>query len=123
MGTYLIIAILAVVFLLALRPTIRHFQGHGGCCGGGGERKPRRKKLDGPKVAEKRISIQGMHCEACQNRVERRLNGMDGVAANISWRRHQVVVSLSRPVSDEALTAAVTGAGYQVTDIQTREVS
>lgn len=123
MGTYLIIAILAVVFLLALRPTIRHFQGHGGCCGGGGAQKPRRKKLDGPKVAEKRISIQGMHCEACQNRVERRLNSMDGVAANVSWRRHQAVVSLSRPVSDEELTAAVTGAGYQVTDIQTWEVS
>ena len=122
MGTYLIIGILAVIFLLAIRSTIRHFQGRGGCCGGGGEVKPQRKKLDGPKVAEKRISIQGMHCESCQNRVERRLNSIDGAAAQVSWRKQQAVVALSHPVSDEELTAAVTEAGYQVSGIQTKEV-
>lgn len=123
MGTYLIIGILVVVFLLALRSTVKHFQGRGSCCGGGGELKPQRKKLDGPKVAEKHISIQGMQCEACQNRVERRLNSIDGAAAKVSWRKNQAVVSLSRPVSDEELTDAVTAAGYQVTGIQSKEVS
>ena len=123
MGTYLIIAILIIFLLLAIRSTVKHFRGQGGCCGGCRELKPQRKKLDGPKVAEKRISIQGMHCEHCQNQVERQLNGIDGAAARVSWRKHQAVVSLSRMVSDEELTAAVTAAGYQVTDIHSKEVS
>ena len=123
MGTYLIIGILVIIFLIAIRSAVKHFQGSGGCCGGGGELNPQRKKLDGPKVAEKHISIQGMHCENCQNRVERRLNNIDGAAAKVSWRKNQAVVSLSRMVSDEELTAAVTAAGYQVTGIQHKEVS
>ncbi len=33
MGNIVIILILSITILLALRPTIRHFKGKGGCCG------------------------------------------------------------------------------------------
>ncbi len=34
MGNIIVIIILAAIVLLALRPTLRHIGGKGGCCGG-----------------------------------------------------------------------------------------
>ena len=66
MGNYIVGAALLVAVLLALRSSLKHFRGEGGCCGGGGEPKPERKKLQGPIVAEKVIHIEGMRCENCR---------------------------------------------------------
>ena len=57
MGNYIVGAALLVAVLLALRSSLKHFRGEGGCCGGGGEPKPERKKLQGPIVAEKVIHL------------------------------------------------------------------
>lgn len=35
MTNYIIIAILAVIAVVAIRSSIKHFKGQGGCCGGG----------------------------------------------------------------------------------------
>ena len=35
MGDYVIIGILIAIVALALRSTVKHFKGEGGCCGGG----------------------------------------------------------------------------------------
>ena len=73
MNVVLIIILIAVVVLAAVSGA-KHFKGQGGCCGGGGELRPEHKKLDGPVTEEKIISIDGMSCENCRNRVERAIN-------------------------------------------------
>ena len=120
MGNYIVGAVLLAAVLLALRSTLKHFRGKGGCCGGGGEPKVKRKKLREPVVAEKILHVEGMHCENCKNRVERLLNQLDGVAAKVCLDKNIAVVSMSREIGDGELTAAVETAGYQVTGIEGR---
>lgn len=120
MGNYIIGAILLAAVFLALRSSLKHFKGQGGCCGGGSEPKPKRKKLQGPVVAEKVIHIEGMHCEKCQNRVERVLNDLDGAAARVHLKKKTAVVSMSREIGDGELKAVVEQAGYKVTGIELR---
>lgn len=44
MENFIIICLLIIAVGLAIIPTIRHFKGHGGCCGGSSY-KPKKKKL------------------------------------------------------------------------------
>lgn len=117
MGTVIVVVILIVIALFAARSSLSHFRGEGGCCGGGAVPK-QTKKLDGEKVAEKIVHIEGMHCKNCKNTVEKKLNEMDGVVAYVSLKKKQAVVAMNRMVSDEELKAVVEGADFQVTGIE-----
>ncbi|MBQ9632488.1 MAG: cation transporter [Lachnospiraceae bacterium] len=67
---------------------------------------------------EKNMTIEGMMCEHCQARVKEALEKIDGVeSAQVSHEAGTAVVKLGGEVSDEALTAAVTEAGYEVKKI------
>ena len=116
MENAIILGVIVVIVLLGIRPTVKHFKGEGGCCGGGSVR-PRPRKLE--RVAEKRVlTLEGMTCGNCRNRVERSLNEIEGVSARVSLRRKRAVVSMDRPIPREKLKEAVEKAGYQVTDIR-----
>lgn len=91
MNVVLIIILIAVV-VLAAGSGAKHFKGQGGCCGGGGELRPEHKKLDGPVAEEKIISIDGMSCENCRNRVERAINKIDGASARVNLRKKEAVL-------------------------------
>lgn len=67
---------------------------------------------------KKVIGIEGMSCKHCQARVEKALNGMDGVEAVVDLAAKNATVTLSKEVTDEALKTAVEDAGYDVTSIQ-----
>ncbi len=103
-----------------MRSSLKHVKGEGGCCGGSGDLKPIKKKLEGKKIGEKVISIEGMHCENCTNRVQERINSIDGVSAKMNLRKKTAVVSFDRNISDEALKQAVEQAGYTVVGIESR---
>lgn len=122
MGTVIIIVILAVIVVFAVRSSMSHMKGEGGCCGGGGDIKPEKKKLEGAKIAEKTVHIEGMHCDHCKNSVERYINSIEGAAAKVNLKKNIAVVSLDRIVSDEVIRSAVEKAGFEVTGIDTREV-
>lgn len=69
-------------------------------------------------MEKKNMEIEGMMCEHCQARVKEALEKVDGVdSAEVSHEAGTAVVSLSGAVSDDALTAAVTDAGYEVKKI------
>ena len=120
MNVVLIIILIAIVVLAAVSGA-KHFKGQGGC-GGGGELRPEHKKLDGPVTEEKIISIDGMSCENCRNRVERAINKIDGASARVNLRKKEAVVSLDREIDDETLKNAVESAGYKAVSVKTREV-
>jgi Cu+-exporting ATPase len=68
---------------------------------------------------EKKLTIEGMMCKHCAARVEKALNQVEGVSATaVDLEGKSATVTLSAPVDDGVLTAAVTDAGYQVTGVQ-----
>lgn len=112
-GNIIIIGILVIVAAFALSSTIKHFKGQGGCCGGGGSVKEY-KELDAPKIGEKCILIEGMHCENCQNRVEHAINKIEGAVCKVNLKKKKATVSYSREIQEEELRNVVTGLGYEV---------
>ena len=113
----LVIAILAVVLFIALRGSIKHLAGEGGCCGGGDSvKKEPDKKLSGPIIKTMVFKIDGMHCENCSNRVKRSINRLDGVSAKVNLRRKEAVVSYEQDVADEIITKEIEDLGYKVTE-------
>ena len=67
---------------------------------------------------EKKLNVEGMMCQHCVSHVKKALEGVAGVtSADVDLDAKRAKVSLSEDVSDEALTAAVVDAGYEVTSI------
>ncbi|MBA3264164.1 MAG: copper-translocating P-type ATPase [Thermoleophilaceae bacterium] len=60
------------------------------------------------------LPITGMTCASCAVRIERRLNGLDGVAASVNFGTEKATVDYDpRSVDGEALVEAVESAGYR----------
>ena len=114
---HIIIAILACIVIIAILRALKHFKG-GGCCGSGGNTIRDKKSLNAPKIGEKVMTIEGMHCENCEIRVENALNRLDHVACKVSRKKKNAVISCSEEVSDEMLKETVERLGYQVTQIR-----
>ena len=116
MGNVIILAILLVMVVLALNSGRKHFKGSGGCCGGGGEERPH-KKLEEPAIGQRVLSVEGMHCESCQARIEKAIDRLDGVVCKTNLHKKTATVTFSQPVSDDTLKEIVEKLGYRVTEI------
>jgi len=69
-----------------------------------------------PAPADVDLPIEGMTCASCANRVERRLNGLDGVTATVNYATEKATVRFDpAAVAPEDLVAAVAAAGYRAT--------
>ena len=118
MTDVIILLIILIVLIYGVKGTVKHFKGEGACCGGGSAPvKAKRKVLKKPKIGEKVIQIEGMHCDHCKQSVTSELNKIDGVAAKVELKKNRAVVSFDRPVDDEALRQAVEKAGFKVISI------
>ncbi|AOW93981.1 copper-translocating P-type ATPase [Rhodococcus sp. WMMA185] len=58
------------------------------------------------------LAISGMTCASCANRIERKLNKLDGVTATVNFATEKARVSFTDDVSTTDLVAAVEEAGY-----------
>ena len=58
------------------------------------------------------LAIGGMTCGACAARIERHLNGLDGVRAQVNYATERASVVASRSVSPEELIDQVASIGY-----------
>ena len=61
------------------------------------------------------LELTGMTCASCANRIERKLNKLDGVAANVNYATERAHIRFADTVSPDALVAAVEAAGYGAT--------
>ena len=60
------------------------------------------------------LPITGMTCASCANRIERRLNKLEGVHASVNYATEKATVDYDpAAVEPEALVGAVEAAGYQ----------
>ena len=63
-------------------------------------------------VTEVELAISGMTCASCANRIERRLNKLDGVRATVNYATEKAKVSAPDGVTADELVATVEAAGY-----------
>jgi Cu+-exporting ATPase len=62
------------------------------------------------------LPITGMTCASCANRIERRLNRLDGVSAAVNYATEKATVEFdAAAVTPDELVAAVEAAGYRAT--------
>lgn len=67
---------------------------------------------------QKTLKIEGMMCGHCSAHTKQALEGVDGVSlAEVSHESGTAVVTLTKPVSDDALKQAVEAQGYKVVEI------
>ncbi|MBM9469488.1 heavy metal translocating P-type ATPase [Nakamurella leprariae] len=59
------------------------------------------------------LSLEGMTCASCANRIERKLNKLEGVSASVNYATEQARVRYPATVDPAALVAAVEQAGYR----------
>ena len=63
---------------------------------------------------KKIMTVNGMHCEHCKNRVESLLKEFDSVkTAKVDLEKKTVTISLKSEISDETLENAVKEAGFE----------
>ncbi|TDE28651.1 heavy metal translocating P-type ATPase [Actinomadura sp. 6K520] len=58
------------------------------------------------------LAIGGMTCASCANRIERKLNKLDGVTATVNYATEKASVEFAGEVSTDDLIATVAKAGY-----------
>jgi P-type Cu+ transporter len=67
-----------------------------------------------PTLERLELPISGMTCASCANRIERKLNKLDGVTASVNYATETATVSYDATgVAAEHLVAAVEAAGYR----------
>lgn len=115
MINFVIIVILIILLYFCIRASAKHFRGEGGCCGGG-TYKAKEKKLSSV-ACQKIVTVEGMSCQHCVNRVMEAVNSIDGASARVKLKKGLVIVSMESPVDDERIREAIEKAGYSVTGI------
>ena len=64
-------------------------------------------------VTDVELSIGGMTCASCANRIERKLNKLDGVSASVNYATEKATVDFDAgATAPRELVAAVEAAGY-----------
>ncbi|MBS1847620.1 MAG: copper-translocating P-type ATPase [Actinobacteria bacterium] len=58
------------------------------------------------------LNIDGMTCASCANRIERKLNKLDGVTATVNYATEKAKVTFGPGITTDALLATVENAGY-----------
>lgn len=77
------------------------------------------RTIKGVSVMKKIVNIEGMMCAHCVKHVQDALSAVPGVEeVTVSLEAKNATVAAGADVKDEMLTAAVTGAGYEVTGIE-----
>ncbi|SDO50782.1 Cu+-exporting ATPase [Nocardioides szechwanensis] len=66
-----------------------------------------------PTTSAIELEISGMTCASCANRIERKLNKLDGVTATVNYATEKAKVTYDPSVSTDVLVSAVEAAGYQ----------
>ncbi len=69
------------------------------------------------------LDISGMTCAACANRIERKLNKMDGVRATVNYATERAVVTGLDPARADEAIATVEKAGYGAAEVREGEES
>lgn len=79
---------------------------------------PKKKQTKEEPLMEKTLTIEGMMCQHCQNRVQKALEAIPGVTAHVDFQAGVAKVTATTDLSEDALKKAVEDQDYKVTGIQ-----
>ena len=83
------------------------------------ESETKNNNKNGGNEMNKVLIVEGMSCGHCKAAVEKALKAVDGVeSAVVDLEKKSAEVALSKDVSSDELTKAVTDAGYEVTEVK-----
>ena len=68
-----------------------------------------------PSVNDLELQISGMTCASCANRIERKLNKLDGVSATVNYATEKAKVTVPADLAPEVVLSTVEQAGYGAT--------
>ncbi|HIU14814.1 MAG TPA: heavy-metal-associated domain-containing protein [Candidatus Ventricola intestinavium] len=119
MANTIIVVVLVAVLVIGVKSYARKLA-HG-CCGSGDDA-PKKVRVADKNPAHYpycvRVSIEGMTCSRCRQRVEDALNRIEGVFAQVSLRESSATVRMKRPVSADEMRRVIAQAGYQAVKIE-----
>ncbi len=117
-GTGVVVLVMIVAIFFALKSSVRHFRGEGGCCGGGDpDVKMKKKKLEGKKLGEFTLRVEGMSCRHCRDKVEEAANEIDGAVCKVNLAKKTATVAYDRQIEKEAVIEKIKAAGYEVSEM------
>jgi P-type Cu+ transporter len=67
---------------------------------------------------EVRLDLEGMTCASCVNRIERKLNKLEGVEASVNFATEQATVRCGPSTTVDDLVSAVEAAGYRARPVE-----
>jgi len=113
MATYIILFILILIVVYASYNSYKHFKGEGDCCGGS----VAVKEKDINDVKDKKlINITGMHCENCAKRIQNKLNELEGLKAEVSFKDKKALLKSNKTIDLNRVKQVVNELGYEVND-------
>ncbi|MFZ7102121.1 MAG: heavy-metal-associated domain-containing protein, partial [Peptococcaceae bacterium] len=68
-------------------------------------------------IMEKLMLINGMSCDHCKAAVEKALNAIGGVEAEVDLKQKTAAIKLTEAIDDQVLKNAVSKAGYEVVSV------
>lgn len=119
MSNIICIFVILALLIPAALSSLKHMRGEGDCCGGPKEKVPK-KKLAGKKLYDYVISIEGMHCDACKNRIIRKINSMDGLVCKVSLSKKQAIVSCYEDTAADLIKDQIEMLDFKVVKIDKR---
>lgn len=111
MENIIIVCIMLALTAAALRASVKHFKGQGGCCGGGSY-KARPKKLN-TTAGYMDFNVEGMHCRHCVNRVMEEVNSMEGLSARVKLKQGRLRVYYEKQADEAEIIEKLHQAGYE----------
>ena len=118
MGTFVIVAILAIIVVYTVFSYRKKLKS--GCCGGEADVSAIKPK-DSDKSHfpyKKKIFIQGMSCSNCKNRIENTFHKQEGFLMEVSLNDNVGILYLKQDTSNQAITHLIEDLGYNVTKIE-----
>lgn len=64
------------------------------------------------------ITVDGMHCENCKNRIEGKINDIEGAACRVNLNKKTATVSFNRDMTQDEIRSVIEKSGYTVVDIR-----
>lgn len=119
MTDIIIILIVAALMILATRGASKHFKGEGSCCQSSSPvTSVAVKKLDNA-TSTLRLTVNGMHCQHCEDRVRKALDSIEGAAvSSISRNAGLVILSCNRELSRDLLEKVIETEGYSLVKVE-----
>lgn len=114
MGTFIVVIVLVVFIVFALKNSIGHFQGTGGCCGSY-EKVEKKRMLS--VVDRRQVTISGIHCQNCEKKIKNKINQQSHLLCHRISHHKIAYIKSDQENDDEQIKRIIENLGYQVIDI------